>query len=361
MVAPSGTRPAKFTRNFTGSFLTLYEVVVKAWQHSPYNLPLQYDREMGTYAQSIYTPNSYYASSPFNAETIIWNYFTNNLRTLCQNKAYEVFKGKIYGQAALGVDFAEARQSLGMMARTCGTLLKVARQIKRGRFFEAKETLGMHFIPKGVSVRKSFANNWLEYHFGWEPLVRDIYDAAEVVNNPLKTFSMAKGTGKTIDPLRSIFVNFGSTFNTTQVYNSYMAYQGGRVQSITSGTAHTLDQFGLINPAVILWELVPFSFVVDWFTNVGDVLASYSDFAGINLTDTYNGYTIRTGAYGHTGLNAGFAPVPGYVNMYYSGAGVAHLRLLGLTKPSFAVKQLRLPSKIRALTAVSLLIQQLKS
>jgi hypothetical protein len=246
-----------------------------------------------------------------------------------------------------------------MITRSCETLLKFSKELRRGNLFGAAAQLKLHVVPKGASVRKSFANNFLEYHFGWEPLIRDIHDAADVVNNPLKTFERAKGKGPSTYYVPNYTNIGGSVFDTTTYLYKYAAYQGGRVQSITSGIAHTLDQFGLINPLSIAWELVPFSFVVDWFVNVGDVLASYSDFAGITLTDTYTTTVFRVTAEGFTGLRKGFTPIPGYVPLQYWGSGTWMQRGPGLTLPVFSVKRLRLPSKVRAVTAVSLLIQQL--
>jgi hypothetical protein len=40
---------------------------------------------------------------------------------------------------------------------------------------------------------------------------------------------------------------------------------------------HTLYESGLEPNAYVLWDFVPFSFVADWFGNVGDVLQVYSD------------------------------------------------------------------------------------
>lgn len=49
----------------------------------------------------------------------------------------------------------------------------------------------------------------------------------------------------------------------------------------------TLDQCGLINPLSVAWELVPFSFVVDWFLPIGTYINSMSDYAGTRRTNVY--------------------------------------------------------------------------
>lgn len=49
----------------------------------------------------------------------------------------------------------------------------------------------------------------------------------------------------------------------------------------------------MINPVGIAWELVPFSFAVDWFIPVGKFLNSYTDLAGVDLIRAYTTFTDR--------------------------------------------------------------------
>lgn len=37
----------------------------------------------------------------------------------------------------------------------------------------------------------------------------------------------------------------------------------------------TLAQLGITNPAELIWELVPYSFVIDWFVPVGNYLSAF--------------------------------------------------------------------------------------
>lgn len=333
-----------------GVYFRWDQSVLRSAQKPPFDAVSPYGRYSGVYAQSV-APNLV-GAFPYDASQFTYRY-SSSLMSQASNEAYEKFRGKIYDKVGLGVDFAEYRQSLSMMARTCGTLFKAALQIRKFDFLDAAKTLRMHFVPKGVSVKKSFSNNWLEFHFGWEPLVKDIYESVEVLNNPLKAFELVRGKRQFVLS-ESVIENTGSTSRVLFPVSSYTVYQGGRVSAITDRGLHSLDQFGVLNPAEILWELVPFSFVVDWFANVGQVLSSFSDFAGMTLKDTY---TTRKYTISYWGMLRDNVTRRSIYTVQMSGQFTT--RAVGLTTPVLNVKRLRLPSSTRAVTALSLLIQQL--
>ena len=52
-------------------------------------------------------------------------------------------------------------------------------------------------------------------------------------------------------------------------------------------TVGTLEQFGVLNPASVAWELTPFSFVVDWFVNIGSFLRQFGDTAGLGIEHAF--------------------------------------------------------------------------
>ena len=50
-----------------------------------------------------------------------------------------------------------------------------------------------------------------------------------------------------------------------------------------SSSRIVLGQLGFDNPALIAYELMPYSFVVDWFYNIGDYLQSQTALAGLSV------------------------------------------------------------------------------
>ena len=53
------------------------------------------------------------------------------------------------------------------------------------------------------------------------------------------------------------------------------------------------ERAGLLNPAAVAWDMVPFSFIVNMFVNVGSLVNSISDFAGLTFVEPTKSVMIR--------------------------------------------------------------------
>jgi hypothetical protein len=124
---------------------------------------------------------------------------------------------------------------------------------------------------------------------------------------------------------------------------------GGRV-GIENLDLALASQLGVVNPASIAWELIPFSFIVDWFLNVGDFLNQFSDFLGLRIEDDYTSHHYDLVRHMQT-IRSGKLHEDAYV-------WKATKRVMGhLTGPSLSFS-LPNPGWRKAVTAISLLLQQ---
>jgi hypothetical protein len=277
------------------------------------------------------------------------------------SKAYGKFKDKVNEQSMWAVNLIEGERSVKMIANRAGQLLRFSRHVARGNFGRAARELGLAAKPKGVSTKHSFSNNWLEYHFGWEPLVKDIGSGLATVCDPympryVSGSATGHWTGYYTDPDHS-----GSSYRVFTGKGVTKVRMGAYVQ-VTNPNAFLLDQLGFTNPAAIAWELVPFSFVVDWFSNVGQVLSAYTDFMGTSLTRAFTTTTQRIDA-SETWIG-GQSAVPVWVR----GVAFIHVntmsffmkRELGISTPSLFLRPFKGFSVVRGATAIALLTQFLK-
>jgi hypothetical protein len=178
MVAPITYKPYVTGVEFlTPSIANGYWRKMKSAQKAPY-IPAVYDFIRARTFYSGVPPGQNTFNPPIDARTFVNLQYDSDMEISTTNRSYENLRSKMYSDASLGVDFAESRQSFSMITRAATTLGRSFLQVKKLDFVGAAKTLRMTYVPKGVSTRKSAANNWLEFHFGWTPLVKSVYDAA---------------------------------------------------------------------------------------------------------------------------------------------------------------------------------------
>lgn len=289
---------------------------------------------------------------------------------------YDKLKDKISDRASMGVTLAEIGQSLSMIELRALQIAKFAREVRTLRFGDAARTLKMAFTPHGVSVHKSFANNFLEYWFGWSPLIGDIYSAIDVLQSPFNDVYVKASISGGIRLYPKITEIH--TFNPNAWYPSYTEYWNyhylkGRQQvkmgaeiEVTNPNLWLANQLGLVNPLVVAYELIPFSFVANWFANVEQFLSSGTDFYGLTLKRTWTNYKftgevhyLKKALYRWLEGSPSRTVYGGGVFGKYDGTVVALQRVAGLVQPSFYVRPWKPWKWQRTASAVSLLVQRL--
>lgn len=288
--------------------------------------------------------------------------------------AYEKLKGMVSDRASLGVSLLELDQSITMITNRSVQIARFGRQLLRGNLVGAAKELRLSAVPKRASVKKSFSNNYLEFHFGWAPLIGDIHSAIDVLQSPVKDCT-PKATAKSGMSDWYNLSNPGKIDSTTQKYESYRRFRlqrrvtmGARV-SVSNPNLWLANQLGLVNPAVLVYELIPFSFVADWFINVEQFLSQGTDYYGLTLDKTYT-TRIDKGEFsqrlwddklysGYYGPNGAWVSFWGYSHSDVNSNICNMWRQSGLAKPALFVRPFKVWGWRRAAAAVSLLTQQL--
>jgi hypothetical protein len=267
------------------------------------------------------------------------------------NKAYAKYLDKLYERVELGLNIAERRQSMDMIAQRALQLRKAWNSLVKGDFRAFKRELGLSSGGKRWSRPDQASRLWLEYHFGWEQLVKDIYDLVHYLDQgwPRKLSVKGKASAEGLITLSKLNSNGTGT-------DSWYKFQAkvtmGAKVSVTDPSAYTLTTLGLINPATLAWERIPFSFVADWFVPVGQYLNSFTDHVGLSVDQPYT--TLLQVAYGQRQLIYGpVLPSPGVQE--YSVMKME--RVLNITRPQLKLKMIKGISPVRAATSISLLIQ----
>lgn len=185
-------------------------------------------------------------------------------------------------QFNLAVNLGQLHQTVDLLASNLSKLGRAALALKRGQFATAARQLGAR--PRGTRLKTTdVSGRWLELQYGWLPLIGDSFEAAKafeaISNGPRSTTFRASN--------KKFGIGNGSQSKTLfdvpykESLKRYILYECTEEM----GAAR---QLGLLDPASVVWELLPWSFVIDWFIPVG----SYLDL--VNQVPTLKGRFLTT-------------------------------------------------------------------
>lgn len=221
---------------------------------------------------------------------------------LARNKAI----GSLIRQAQLGVeaniaqDFAQIGQIPKMIAHNATKIASSIRNLRRGNISQAVDdlTAGRSRTRKGnvrkgnPSRSKDLAENWLEMQYGWKPLLDDIHGVMEALSK-LQTQSnfvqsaTSSATARSDSSFRSSH-NESSSTGTNKLKTSLFQTTSCKLKlryRVASPLKSFLAQTGFTNPINLVWEVLPFSFVADWFLPIGPFLEALTAWDGLEFLD----------------------------------------------------------------------------
>lgn len=198
----------------------------------------------------------------------------------------------------LAVTFAEGGKTVNMITDSVKKLGGAYSAFRRGRFSQAAQALGIN------KPKSSLANNWLAYQYGWLPLVSDAAGIAGTIRDhygpgrddifTVRTVAEQVRTGSFTLAGHTVtgnacLVTFTDVFRVRAGLRLRITSRGDK---FAAGVGLSLGD--VLNTA---WELVPFSFVFDWFVGVGQYLESISALSGLTVLDGWTSQeSSRTGA-----------------------------------------------------------------
>ena len=178
---------------------------------------------------------------------------------------------------------------------------------------------------------RNAGSEYLNYQFGWLPLVNDVRNLARTVKNHQKLMShFYEGSGKNIRvsyefPVSSTSYDLSNTSTYDAIlrwdpayfymsspqrqsgllyrssatwFNGCFTYHaipptptGGAMDTINKYAAYADHLLGVRLTPETLWNLTPWSWAVDWFTNTGDIIHNISAFSRDSLVLKY-GYVM---------------------------------------------------------------------
>lgn len=211
----------------------------------------------------------------------------------------------------LGQDLAEMPETIGFILSLIATLRKfisglrssphaiynLARAtIKANRSAKTKDLLRYLNRNKYSLIKKSAESSstaWLAYKFAWLPLMNSIFSAVKVAKDGLNSgrpaatcYSHAKESlpgpslGNGVIRLSHSFSGHTEATQSIQI-------------GFSSAFLNGLEKLGLTNPLLVAWELLPLSFVLDWFLPIGNFLQAMVKPMGVFFSSGYQTLCVK--------------------------------------------------------------------
>lgn len=193
---------------------------------------------------------------------------------------------RFYKELAAALASFEGGVFLGELRETLQMIRNPARSLRR-KIGDYLGALKKRRRGSPVTKKKVLADLWLEHSFGWLPLLHDL-DAARNFHQkrvailekefvPLQGSSVVETVTDTATAYSTGFRVVAGRLLTRN--RSFARYLGACVSTASGTKVVTMSALGLSPRAFAptLWELLPWSFVVDYFTNVGDVITAWSN------------------------------------------------------------------------------------
>lgn len=182
-------------------------------------------------------------------------------------------------EVEISVALATSKSTLRMLSQTALTIMKIRKAVLKGHFNEVWRLLR---VPPGTSkaeVRKKFfstkdlSQRWLELQYGWKPLLDDANGAIKFFLADKKLNITYKVSGSVTEDSDYESIIPGTLARAEEVYTAHVKRTVRTVvhYAVTDPAKVFMGQGG-VNPLLAVWEVVPWSFIVDWFLTIGTAL-----------------------------------------------------------------------------------------
>lgn len=288
----------------------------------------------------------------FNGGSFKTSVLTNNDILTAQSRLLESIKGHEFN---LAVNAAQGKQTVGMVVNAISSVGGAISDLRKGRFENAARRFGVAPRPSKLS-EKDISGRWLELQYGWLPMINDVYEAAKAYESISNGPRVGRARGS---------ITRDSTQDCSESPSLYHCYgqQKDKYDIIYEFTEQMSvpRQLGLADPATVVWELIPYSFVVDWFIPIGSYLEN------LNQIPTLSGRFLTIQQTRFEGSNGGQMVIPPYnqwrqipvVNQSYHRLVRQVSSSISVPKPQFNT----LPdamSPTRIWNAIALVVQRIR-
>jgi hypothetical protein len=269
----------------------------------------------------------------------------------------------------LAQDIAQANRTVDVIFDSATRMANAAKNARRGDIPGVIDVLWKSSSPKFEKGRepkrgKSLASNWLAFQYGWKPLLNDIDGAVKALakyhtDTRGSVRQVTASASKRVVEYQDILRHGGrSKIGTIQRIKTYNTRIGLRY-AIDNRLHSFLGQTGFTNPVNLVWELLPYSFVVDWFLPIGPYLETLSAWGGLTFVDGFQtdfGRQVTSASTNWSGFDVASPTLREEWYGTYSGMRIRMRRSRLTSFPTMSLPTLKNPFSVdHALNAIALM------
>lgn len=195
-------------------------------------------------------------------------------------------------------ELAEMREIPKLVTSACESMYNILTNLKKSFKIKDLKRAGIlrpiDLLTHPERVFRNIANMWMGYRYGVMPLVYSMRDILKTIDRGV---NMVNRKARYITPRRTSTQQPSPAYDYKwSAYEGQIIIRGNIFQHFDFDTVANFSGIGF-NPAVTAWELIPYSFVFDWFVNMGDYITRST---AIPMNDGYSGCMSKRSKYTRT-------------------------------------------------------------
>lgn len=233
------------------------------------------------------------------------------------------------------VSAAEFHKSVATIRRCLTAVWRNLKRVHRTR----------RLLVKGSITAASAASVWLECRYGLRPIFYDVVAAIDAINavcdGPRKRFNASVSVDDIDDSIASV-----------QYAGQYAAKANKHAMAELTVRAGAIVEPRLLNRVVVndafglnlhdipssVWEVVPYSFIIDWFIQVGDFIAAWTPRADISILGSWvsiqQSTSVGLTAYEYQDKRSSSVTVNRYANSVNVAGSISSMETTRYANPS---------------------------
>lgn len=305
--------------SFGQNWTVMEKNVVRARQAKPYDRPLPYHMDY-TDIRGFTSEDNLYGPQFTHASTFLWG-DAQKAEVRAYNHAYSKLVEKVRQgeQVQVAMNLATAGMTASLLANTRVRISKVVSiagmakllmsfgdLIHKGQHRKAVKLLNKRMPPsvekrlaemkstgKFRNASRDVSQEWLMLHFAWSPLLGDMWKSLVFLSQgyteaPVKLDSRSRSKYQRKKTTEGTYKFTHAQPDKVEFGVGSVTVRLGCEAQVTDVPKFVSNRLGLVNPALVAWDLVPFSFVLGWCANFEQLLAAPTDFVGVDINNLYH-------------------------------------------------------------------------